>query len=158
MNKSASSTLRIRKRAKAPGASATGDSASVRKGMDAAYPEGKKSSARLTRPKRGNHVPEEAPVMSKGRSGAALVSTFAVGGSKPASKGGARASALAANKPAAERKSEASLLDDDLDGEAPAQTASGAGSRSVEAEPTPDVDLLGEEDLETELPPLDAAA
>src|SRR5579862_8754920 len=93
MTKNASPSLRIRKREalpRAPGrAPERQSSAAAEKGTDAAYPEGKKSSARLTHPRgrrKGNHVAEEAPAMSKGRSSAAAVSSSFTGraGSKQA--------------------------------------------------------------------------
>jgi RNA polymerase primary sigma factor len=86
--------------------------------------------------------------MSKGRSSAALVSTFV--GTKPAGRGTAKAAALSTSKAPADDER---IIDEDLDGESPAPA-----SRAADSKPAQELDLLGEEDLETELPPLDAAA
>jgi RNA polymerase primary sigma factor len=86
--------------------------------------------------------------MSKGRSSAALVSTYA--GGKPTGRASAKAAALAPSKAPAD---EDGVVDEDVERE-PAAPA----SRSSETEQTPEVDLLAEEDLETELPPLEPGA
>ncbi len=87
--------------------------------------------------------------MSKGRSGAALVSAFAgsPGTGKPAGRS-ARSVARAPAVGGSTATQEQPVLDEDLDG---------SPAASAEPQPRPDLDVLGEEDLETDLPPLEDA-
>jgi RNA polymerase primary sigma factor len=157
MTKSASPSLRIRKRETAPKPPTSQSSAATEKGTDAAYPEGKKSSARLTHPKgkrKGNHVAEEAPHMSKGRSSAAAVSSSFTGraGSKQVTARNAKAVAKAPVDDT-EEPARRDDVDDEVEGEAPAAAGAPAGD-----EPSRDLDVTGEEDFETELPPLESGS
>ena len=93
--------------------------------------------------------------MSKGRSSAAAVSSSFTGraGSKQATARSAKA--VAAKSPIDDTEEPTRRddveVDDEAEGEAPATTSAPAGD-----EPSRDLDIMGEEDFETELPPLES--